>query len=62
MADLEELALKKDRGYLVRLVLMLAVGVVVALMLFRGLTGGEVGGCLADTIDGSGSTSEKPPQ
>ena len=39
VADLEELALKRDRGYLVRLTLVLAVSVVLALALLRVLTG-----------------------
>ena len=60
MADLEDLALKKDRGYLLRLLLFLAVGVVAALLLFRGLTGGEMGGCLADTIGGDRGVEHAP--
>lgn len=60
MADLEDLALKKDRGYLLRLLLFLAAGVVAALLLFRGLTGGEMGGCLADTIGGDRGGEHAP--
>jgi hypothetical protein len=54
MADLEELAVKRDRGYLVRLILMLALGVVVSVFLWAGLTGDRVGTCVADVFLGGG--------
>jgi hypothetical protein len=57
MVDLEELAVKRDRGYLVRLVLMLGLGVGASAFLWQGLTGDGVSGCLADTMLGS---DEKP--
>jgi hypothetical protein len=50
MADLEKLALRRDRGYLVRLILMLAVGLIVALAMYGWLTGAGVSGCLADAL------------
>lgn len=50
MADLEELALRKDRGYLVRLLLLMAVAVVFALFVYGWLTGSGVSGCLADAL------------
>jgi hypothetical protein len=52
MADLEKLALRRDRGYLVRLVLMLLVGLVVALAMYGWLTGAGVSGCLAGALGG----------
>ena len=47
MADLEELAVKRDRSYLVRLVLGLGAGAVVGAFVFLAVTGEDVGGCLA---------------
>jgi hypothetical protein len=61
MADLEELALKRDRGYLVRLVLGLGAAVVVSVFLFRGLTGGAVSGCVADAFLGQGAAKDATP-
>jgi hypothetical protein len=55
MADLEKLAVQRDRGYLVRLVLSLAVGVVVSIFLFRCLTGEATTGCVASTFMGGSS-------
>ena len=63
MADMEDLAVKRDRGYLLRLALMLAVGLVASVLLFEGLTGERVGGCLAGAFlgeqpaSGSGGTT-----
>ena len=57
MADLEELALRRDRGYLVRLVLLLVVGLGFALFVYGWLTGSGVSGCLAEALGG-----EKPKQ
>jgi hypothetical protein len=54
MADLEKLALRRDRGYLVRLILMLAVGLVVALAMYGWLTGAGVSGCLAVALGSEG--------
>lgn len=53
MVDLEKLAVKRDRGYLVRLIVMLAVGLVASAFLWQGLTGDEVSGCLAKSMLGS---------
>lgn len=52
MADLEELAVKRDRGYLVRLVVALLLGLVFGAYLWRGLTNDGTKGCVADTIVG----------
>lgn len=53
MVDLEKLAVKRDRGYLVRLIAMLALGLVASAFLWQGLTGDQVSGCLANTMLGS---------
>jgi hypothetical protein len=58
MADLEELADKRDRGYLVRLVLMLCVGVIASVFLYRGLTGEGVTGCVAGALLGQGEQDQ----
>jgi len=57
VADLEQLAVKRDRGYLVRLVLFLAVGVLVSAYIWNGLTGDKVTGCLAGAFLGQGNES-----
>jgi hypothetical protein len=54
MADLEELAVKRDRGYLLRLILMLALGGIASAFLWQGLTGDQVSGCIADVFLGGG--------
>jgi hypothetical protein len=59
MVDLEKLAIQRDRGYLVRLVLALIVGLLASAFVFRWLTGGDVSGCVASNV-GSESSSEKP--
>lgn len=56
MADLEKLAIQRDRGYLVRLILLLGVGVVAALFVFQWLTGAQMSSCVATSI-GSGHES-----
>jgi len=45
MADLEELALRRDKKFLVRLIVALAAGLVVGAFLFAKLTSTEVGDC-----------------
>ena len=59
MVDLEKLAVKRDRGYLVRLVLMLALGVAASVFLWRGLTGEGVSGCIASAMLGGDAKSEQ---
>ena len=59
MADLEKLAVQRDRGYLVRLVLGLAVAGVLSVFIFRGLTGQETSGCMANAFLG-GDAEEAP--
>jgi hypothetical protein len=52
MADLEELAIKRDRGYLVRLVLLLAVAVLASAFMWHWLAGAGVSGCMANAFLG----------
>jgi hypothetical protein len=56
MADLEKLAIKRDRGYLVRLVLMLMVGFALGGVIFNVLTSDRVTGCMADAFVGPDET------
>ena len=53
MVDLEKLAVQRDRGYLVRLILLLMAGVLASVFVFAWLTGERTAGCLAETIGGS---------
>jgi hypothetical protein len=50
MADLEKLALRRDRGYLLRLLLLLAAGILCSVFLFGWLTGSGVRGCVAGAL------------
>jgi hypothetical protein len=59
MADLEELALRRDRGYLVRLVLSMLVGLGFSVFIYGWLTGSGVRGCLAESLGGE---ANKPKQ
>ncbi|MFW6049574.1 MAG: hypothetical protein ACODAU_00280 [Myxococcota bacterium] len=52
MADLEEHALKRDRRFLVRLLLAVLVGAAGGAFLYATLTGSRVGGCAAETFEG----------
>ena len=62
MADLEKLAVQRDRGYLVRLVLGLAVALLVSVFIFRGLTGEETSGCVANAfLGGDAESSPRAP-
>lgn len=56
MADLEKLAVRRDRGYLLRLLLLMGVAVLISLFLFGWLTGARVSGCVSGTIVGTEST------
>lgn len=53
MADLEQMALKRDRGFLVRLVLMMLVGLLAGAFLYAQLIGESATGCMARTIGGA---------
>lgn len=61
MADLEKLALRRDRGYLVRLVLLLVVGLLASVFLFGWLTGSGVHGCIATSIGADTQTAGSGP-
>ena len=60
MADLEELALKRDRGYLVRLVVMLILGAGAAMFVWRGMTSDTTSGCLAGAFLGQPPPDPRP--
>ncbi|MDD9968809.1 MAG: hypothetical protein OXR73_21390 [Myxococcales bacterium] len=59
MADLEKMALKRDRGYLARLLLLLGVAVLAAVFLFAGLTGETFSTCMADAFVGAPRPTER---
>ena len=50
MSDLEKDALKRDHGFLVRLVIALVIGVVASLFLFGQLTSDRTTGCATDAF------------
>jgi hypothetical protein len=52
MADLEKLAIKRDRGYLVRLIVLLILGVLVGGFMFSYLTRTNLGSCMAEAFLG----------
>ncbi|MGF1468265.1 MAG: hypothetical protein ACFCGT_19255 [Sandaracinaceae bacterium] len=60
VVDLEERVARRDRGFLVRLVLALVAGTVVGLMLYAQLTGDAVAGCAAQRL-GEPVPSEADP-
>ena len=61
VADLEDLALKRDRGYLVRLIAMLLLGVVASIFVWRGLTGETTSGCIATAFLGQDAAPPAKP-
>jgi hypothetical protein len=52
VADLEDLALKRDRSYLVRLIAMMLLGIAASVFIWRGLTGETTSGCIATAFLG----------
>lgn len=58
MADLEQLALKRDRGFLVRLVLLLLLALLAGAFVYGELIGDTATGCIARSI---GSSAGVPP-
>jgi hypothetical protein len=52
MANLEQDAFKRDRRFIVRLVLVLIVGTAGGLWMFAELTGQRVAGCAAEAFGG----------
>jgi len=59
MADLEKLAIKRDRGYLVRLIILLVLGALGGGYIFVYLTGSGFSGCVTDAYMGT-TKSSKP--
>jgi hypothetical protein len=53
MADLEEHAFKRDKRFIVRLVLGMTVALLAALFFAARLTSGSTAGCAADAMLGS---------
>ena len=53
VADLEKMALQRDRGYLVRLILLLLAAGIAGGFLFAGLTGESFSGCVANVFVGA---------
>jgi hypothetical protein len=58
MADLEEHAIKRDKAFLVRLVLALVAGAIAGVFIFAKLTDESVGSCAADAF---GDIADPPP-
>jgi hypothetical protein len=64
MADLEEHAFKRDKRFLVRLVVTLAVAGLVATLIGGRLTSEGAAGCAADTAlqgEGAAPAERRPP-
>ena len=57
---MEEHAIKRDRGFLVRLVLLLSVAVLLGVILIAGLTSDKVSGCMADGWGGGAQGTGAP--
>lgn len=62
MADIEKLALKRDRGYLVRLILFLVLGIGFGFFVASYMTGSDVGGCMANAFLGGEAKPPPKPQ
>lgn len=58
VADLEQDAFRRDRRFVVRLVLVLVIGTIGGVWMFAGLTGETVAGCAARAF---GGVAETPP-
>ncbi len=58
MADLEKHAIKRDRRFLVRLVLLLAIGTLAGVLLMVKMTSEEVGTCAAGTFGAAAGEGE----
>lgn len=52
VADLERDAFKRDRRFIVRLILALLIGTLGGVFMFAGLTGESVAGCAARAFGG----------
>jgi hypothetical protein len=60
MADLEEHAFKRDRRFVVRLVLTMIVALIGGLYLYAQLTSRRTAGCAAEAVSGSGGAAKSP--
>jgi hypothetical protein len=56
VVDLEQLAIKRDRKFLVRLVILLALGLCAAVLVLGTLTGENVSGCMSKAFLGQPAT------
>jgi hypothetical protein len=61
MADLEELAVKRDRGFLVRLLLALGAALIASLFVWQAITGDSVSGCMANAFLGQPAQAPVAP-
>lgn len=61
MADLEQLALKRDRGFLVRLVLLVGLALLAGGFVYGQLIGDTATGCLARTLGSSAGVPVSSP-
>ena len=57
VADLEQDAFRRDRRFVVRLILVMVVGLIGGVWMFAGLTGETVAGCAARAF---GAVTETP--
>jgi hypothetical protein len=60
VVDLEQLAIKRDRKFLIRLVILLALGVGASVLVLATLTGDDVSGCVARAFLGGGDPRPDP--
>jgi hypothetical protein len=60
MADLEEHAFKRDKRFVVRLVLTLALGFMGGLFVYSHITSQRTAGCAAEFVGGDDSKAKGP--
>lgn len=58
VADLEEHAIKRDKRFVFRLVILLAIALLFGILVWSWLTGSQVAGCAARSF---GTVTETPP-
>jgi hypothetical protein len=61
MADLEEHAFKRDKRFVVRLVLTLSLAALAGLYIYAHLTSARTAGCAADSALGTGRGAADAP-
>ena len=61
MPSLEELVVRRDRGFVVRLVLLLAAGLLAGLFMLKFLTSAETGSRLAGAFGNGAPPRPAPP-